>query len=77
MADVKTVNLTVDGKQITAAAGTLLIDACKSVGIDVPSFCYYPGLSLQGRVPHVRGAGREDAEAADRVHPHRSPRAWS
>ncbi len=48
MADVKTVTLTVDGKQITTPAGTLLIDACKSVGIDVPSFCYYPGLSLQG-----------------------------
>jgi NADH-quinone oxidoreductase subunit G len=48
MAEVKTVTLTVDGKQITAPAGTLLIDACKSVGIDVPSFCYYPGLSLQG-----------------------------
>ena len=48
MADVKTVSLTVDGKQITAPAGTLLIDACKSVGINVPSFCYYPGLSLQG-----------------------------
>jgi NADH-quinone oxidoreductase subunit G len=48
MAEVKTVTLTVDGKQITAPAGTLLIEACKSVGIDVPSFCYYPGLSLQG-----------------------------
>jgi NADH-quinone oxidoreductase subunit G len=48
MAEVKTVTLTVDGKQITTPAGTLLIDACKSVGIDVPSFCYYPGLSLQG-----------------------------
>ncbi|HVM93482.1 MAG TPA: NADH-quinone oxidoreductase subunit NuoG, partial [Terriglobales bacterium] len=45
MADV---NLTVDGKKITAPAGTLLIEACKSVGIEVPSFCYYPGLSLQG-----------------------------
>jgi len=42
------VNLTVDGKKITAPAGTLLIEACKSVGIEVPSFCYYPGLSLQG-----------------------------
>ncbi len=41
-------SLTVDGKQLTAPAGTLLIDACKSVGINVPSFCYYPGLSLQG-----------------------------
>jgi NADH-quinone oxidoreductase subunit G len=42
------VNITVDGKKITAPAGTLLIEACKSVGIEVPSFCYYPGLSLQG-----------------------------
>ncbi len=42
------VTLTVDGKKITAPAGSLLIEACKSAGIEVPSFCYYPGLSLQG-----------------------------
>jgi NADH-quinone oxidoreductase subunit G len=41
------VNFTVDGKTITAPAGTLLIDACKSAGIEIPAFCYYPGLSLQ------------------------------
>src|SRR5438445_12782909 len=45
MADV---NITVDGKKVTAPAGTLLIEACKNVGIEVPSFCYYPNLSLQG-----------------------------
>ena len=45
MADV---NITVDGKKVTAPAGTLLIEACKTVGIEVPSFCYYPNLSLQG-----------------------------
>src|SRR5277367_6555250 len=45
MADV---NITVDGKKVTAPAGTLLIEACKSVGIEVSSFCYYPNLSLQG-----------------------------
>ena len=45
MADV---NLTVDGRKVTAPAGTLLIEACKSAGIEVPSFCYYPNLSLQG-----------------------------
>jgi NADH-quinone oxidoreductase subunit G len=44
MADVK---FTVDGKQLTAPAGTLLIEACKLAGIEVPAFCYYPGLSLQ------------------------------
>jgi len=42
------VTLTVDGRKITAPAGTLLIEACKSAGIEVPSFCYYPNLSLQG-----------------------------
>jgi NADH-quinone oxidoreductase subunit G len=45
MADV---TLTVDGKKVTAPAGTLLIEACKTVGIEVPSFCYYPNLSLCG-----------------------------
>ncbi len=44
----KLVSLTVDGKKLTAPAGTLLIEACKTVGIEVPSFCYYPNLSLQG-----------------------------
>jgi NADH-quinone oxidoreductase subunit G len=44
MADV---TITVDGKKITAPAGTLLIEVCKSAGIEIPAFCYYPGLSLQ------------------------------
>jgi NADH-quinone oxidoreductase subunit G len=45
MADV---NITVDGKKVTAPAGSLLIEACKTAGIEVPAFCYYPNLSLQG-----------------------------
>jgi NADH-quinone oxidoreductase subunit G len=45
---VADVTLTVDGKKLTVPVGTLLIEACKSTGIEVPSFCYYPGLSLQG-----------------------------
>ncbi|HEY5163656.1 MAG TPA: molybdopterin-dependent oxidoreductase [Terriglobales bacterium] len=45
MADV---NIIVDGKKIAAPAGSLLIEACKSHGIEIPAFCYYPGLSLQG-----------------------------
>jgi NADH-quinone oxidoreductase subunit G len=44
MADV---TFTVDGKKLTAPAGTLLIDACRKSGIEIPAFCYYPGLSLQ------------------------------
>ncbi len=41
------VSFTVDAKTLTAPAGTLLIDACKAAGIEIPAFCYYPGLSLQ------------------------------
>ena len=44
MADV---TFTVDNKKLTAPAGTLLIDACRKAGIEIPAFCYYPGLSLQ------------------------------
>jgi NADH-quinone oxidoreductase subunit G len=44
MADV---TFTVDGKRLTAPAGTLLIEACRKAGIEIPAFCYYPGLSLQ------------------------------
>src|ERR1700761_8820379 len=45
MADV---TFTVDGKKVTAPAGTLLIEACRAASIAVPAFCYYPGLSLCG-----------------------------
>ena len=43
MADV---TFTVDGKKLTAPAGTLLIEACRKAGIEIPAFCYYPNLSL-------------------------------
>jgi NADH-quinone oxidoreductase subunit G len=44
MADV---TFTVDGKKLTSPAGTFLIEACKTNGIEVPAFCYYPGISLK------------------------------
>src|SRR2546425_1481393 len=41
------VKLTIDGKPIEAAPGTLVIDAAKRAGIEIPAFCYYEGLTLQ------------------------------
>ncbi len=41
------INLTVDGKAIQAAPGTLVINAAKQAGIEIPAFCYYDGLALQ------------------------------
>ncbi|HKE22540.1 MAG TPA: NADH-quinone oxidoreductase subunit NuoG [Bryobacteraceae bacterium] len=45
MAD--SVKLTIDGREVTAPPGTLVIDAAKTVGIEIPAFCYYEGFSLQ------------------------------
>ncbi len=41
------VKLTIDGKAIEAAAGTLVIEAARHNGIEIPAFCYYEGLALQ------------------------------
>ncbi len=45
MADL--VNLTIDDRPVTATAGSLVIETVKKLGGEIPSFCYYPGLSLQ------------------------------
>jgi NADH-quinone oxidoreductase subunit G len=47
MAEQKLVTLTIDGRTVTVPPGTLVIEAARRMGIEVPSFCYYPGLSLQ------------------------------
>jgi NADH-quinone oxidoreductase subunit G len=41
------VKLIIDGREIQAPAGTLVIDAAKRAGIEIPAFCYWEGLSLQ------------------------------
>jgi NADH-quinone oxidoreductase subunit G len=41
--------LTIDGKQIEVPAGTNLIEAARAAGIDVPHYCYHPGLSIAGQ----------------------------
>lgn len=43
-----TVTLTIDGQEVTAPRGTLVIEAARQIGIDIPVFCYHPKLSLVG-----------------------------
>jgi NADH-quinone oxidoreductase subunit G len=47
MPEVKQITFTINDQKLTTPAGTLVIEAAKHRGIEVPSFCYYPGLSLQ------------------------------
>ena len=47
MAETKLIHLKIDDRDVEVPAGTLLIEATRRLGIEVPSFCYYPGLTLQ------------------------------
>ena len=47
MPEQKQITFTLNGQKVTTPVGTLVIEAAKREGIEVPSFCYYPGLSLQ------------------------------
>jgi len=42
------VNLTIDGHKITAPAGTLVVEAAKTIGIEIPVFCYHHKLDTVG-----------------------------
>ena len=48
MPEQKQITLKIDGRELGVPPGTLVIEAARRLGIEVPSFCYYPGLSLQG-----------------------------
>ncbi len=44
----KQVTLTIDGMQVAVPGGTLIVDAAKKIGIDIPVFCYHPKMEPAG-----------------------------
>ena len=44
----KLVTLTIDGVQVTVPEGTLIVNAAKKAGIDIPVFCYHPKMEPVG-----------------------------
>jgi NADH-quinone oxidoreductase subunit G len=40
--------LTIDGKTVEVAKGTTIIQAARDAGIEVPHYCWHPGLSVAG-----------------------------
>jgi len=41
-----TVTLTIDGQTVTVPKGTNVLEAAKTLGIDISAFCYHPGLPV-------------------------------
>jgi NADH-quinone oxidoreductase subunit G len=42
------INLEIDGKEVQVPAGTLVVDAAKKIGVDIPVFCYHPKMEPVG-----------------------------
>jgi len=43
------VTLTIDGCQVRVSEGTNLVEAAKNLGIEIPTYCYHPGLTVVGQ----------------------------
>jgi NADH-quinone oxidoreductase subunit G len=43
---VETVTITIDGQEIQVPKGTNVLEAAKTIGVDISAFCYHPGLSI-------------------------------
>ncbi len=40
--------LTINGTAVEVPAGTNLIEAARTIGVEIPHYCYHPGLSIAG-----------------------------
>lgn len=40
--------LTINGNQIEAPEGAMVLELCRQQGIDIPTLCYHPGLPIHG-----------------------------
>ena len=47
MAETAEIKFKLDDRELSVPPGTLVIEAARQQGIEVPSFCYYGGLALQ------------------------------
>ena len=44
----KMISLTIDGQPVSVPEGTLIVNAAKQIGIDIPVFCYHPKMEPVG-----------------------------
>ncbi len=61
----QTVTITVDGREIEAEPGELVIAAAERNGVYIPRFCYHPAHEFCRHVSHVPGERRWAARSVD------------
>ena len=64
MAAAKDITVIIDGIKVQVPDGTYVWDACRKIGIEIPNFCYLPGLRAFGacRMCVVEVTGRKGWE---------------
>ena len=64
MAAAKDITVVIDGIKVQVPDGTYVWDACRKIGIEIPNFCYLPGLRAFGacRMCVVEVTGRKGWE---------------
>ena len=45
MSTAPLISLSIDGQEIEVPAGTTILDAAKSIGVEIPTICYHPNLT--------------------------------
>ena len=45
MAETKTINLTIDGKEVKAKEGMTILAAAREAGIDIPTLCFLKDIN--------------------------------
>jgi NADH-quinone oxidoreductase subunit G len=67
------VTLTINGASVTVPKGTTLLDAASEVGVDVPHYCWHPGLSAPAQcrmcLVEVEGAPKPQPACVTTVAP--------
>jgi predicted molibdopterin-dependent oxidoreductase YjgC len=67
------ITLTIDGREAKAPEGSTILDACRSLGIDVPTFCFAKNLTpvnaCRACVVEVEGARTLAAACSRRIEP--------
>ena len=46
--ETRLVTITIDGQEVRVPAGTLVVEAAREIGIEIPVFCYHPKLTPVG-----------------------------
>ena len=50
---MENVTLTIDGRQLSVPKGTTVLKAAIEAGIQVPYYCYHPGLGIDNWRPSM------------------------